>query len=168
MAQQRRFRDVKQKKPVPDTTEEKQSKIEQKAKFPYASIGSKTKAFITDSFMLLMPIMYIVAYFMMDGLQEFSQNKIEGWISILIPNFILVSIFFWKSGQTPGCRAYNIRLIDSKTGAKAHPIAIALRYYFEIVSIVTIVGLVMAYFRQDRKCLHDLLSGTVLIDTEKS
>ncbi|MEA3491393.1 MAG: RDD family protein [Campylobacterota bacterium] len=168
MAQQRRFRDVKQKKPLPYTTGEEQSKIERKDKLPYASIGNKTKAFITDSFMLLMPIMYIVAYFVMDGLQEFSQNKVEGWITILIPNFIVVSLFFWKSGQTPGCRAYNIRLVDSKTGREAHPLAIALRYYFEIISIVTIVGLMMAYFRRDRKCLHDLLSGTVLIDTEKS
>jgi len=136
----------------------------------YASIADKTKAFITDSFMLLMPIMYIVAYFVMGGLQEFSEHKAEGWIAILLPNFVVVFLFFWRSGQTPGCRAYEIKLVDSTTGERAHPLAIALRYYFELISIASLFGLLMAFFRKDHKCLHDLLSGTVLVkvDTTKA
>ena len=166
MAQTRRFRDVKQQKPLSETDRKKKPKTDQQTSLPYASIASKTKAFITDSFMLMMPIMYIVAYFVMGSLQEFSQHKAEGWIAILIPNFIIVFLFFWRSGQTPGCRAYEIRLVDSKTGERAHPLAIALRYYFELISMITIVGLVMAFFRKDHKCLHDLLSGTVLVRAE--
>ena len=171
MAHSRRFRDVKQKNPKKPTIEQskpKQSGRDQAGALPYASIGSKTKAFITDLFMLMMPIMYIVAYLVMGGLQGFSEHMMEGWIYILVPNFIVVLLFFWRSAQTPGCRAYTIKLVDSKTGAKAHPLAIALRYYFELISIVTVIGLVMAFFRKDRKCLHDLLSGTVLIDTEQT
>ncbi len=171
MAQSRRFRDVKQKKSQKPTIEQskpKRSEKDQAGALPYASIGSKTKAFITDLFMLLMPIMYIVAYLVMGGLQGFSEHLIEGWIYILVPNFIVVFLFFWKSAQTPGCRAYTIKLVDSKTGEKAHPLAIALRYYFELISIITVLGLVMAFFRKDRKCLHDLLSGTMLIDTEQT
>ena len=165
MAQTRRFRDVKQKKPITEQSKPKQPERDQRGVLPYSSIGSKTKAFITDLFMLLMPIMYIVAYLVMGGLQGFSEHMVEGWIYILVPNFIVVFLFFWKSAQTPGCRAYTIKLVDSKTGEKAHPLAIALRYYFELISIITVFGLVMAFFRKDRKCLHDLLSGTVLIDT---
>ena len=152
MAKQRRFRDVKQKRGVVDSGTPKS-----KRRLPYASIGAKTKAFITDAFMLLMPIMYVVSYLVFDGLKDFAQHRGEGWLYILIPNFIVVSIFFWKSGQTPGCRAYSIELVDDKTGKKAHPLAIALRYYFELLSMVTIVGLVMSFFRDDRKGLHDLL-----------
>jgi uncharacterized RDD family membrane protein YckC len=166
MAQTRRFRDVKQKKPVTEQASKKKQKAPQSEGLPLASIQSKTKAFITDTFMLLMPIMYVVAYLVMDGLQDFSLHKTEGWLAILIPNFIIVFLFFWKSGQTPGCRAYEIKLVDSKSGEKPHPLAIALRYYFELISIITIIGLLMAFFRKDRKCLHDLLSGTVLIKVE--
>jgi uncharacterized RDD family membrane protein YckC len=166
MAQTRRFRDVKQKKPFPEKPKTKKQKVSQKNELSYASIASKTKAFITDSFMLLMPIMYAVTYLMMDGLKDFSEHKMEGWLAILIPNFIVVFLFFWKSGQTPGCRAYEIKLVDSRTGEKPHPLAIALRYYFELISIVTIIGLMMAFFRKDHKCLHDLLSGTVLVKAE--
>ena len=168
MAQTRRFRDVKQKKPITEQPEPKRSKEDQTGALPYASIGSKTKAFITDLFMLLMPIMYAVVYLVMGGLQGFSEHLMEGWIYILVPNFIVVFLFFWKSAQTPGCRAYTIKLVDSKTGKKAHPLAIALRYYFELISIITVLGLMMAFFRKDRKCLHDLLSGTVLIDTKQT
>lgn len=162
MAKQRRFRDAKRHK---EKTKEKT--IEAKGTMPYASIAKKTKAFITDVFMLLMPIMYIVSYLVFDGLKDFANHRAEGWLYILIPNFIVVFIFFWKTAETPGCRAYEITLVDSKTGKKAHPLAIALRYYFELIAMISIVGLVMAFFRDDRKGLHDLLSGTVLIDNPK-
>ena len=168
MAQTRRFRDVKQKKPLPEEPKARKQKAGPKNRLPYASIASKTKAFITDSFMLLMPIMYAVTYLVMDGLKDFSEHKMEGWLAILIPNFIIVFLFFWRSGQTPGCRAYEIKLVDSSTGKKPHPLAIALRYYFELLSMITVVGLMMAFFRKDHKCLHDLLSGTVLVETEPS
>jgi uncharacterized RDD family membrane protein YckC len=103
----------------------------------------------------------------MGGLQNFTEHKAEGWLYILIPNFIVVFLFFWKSGQTPGCRAYSIKLVDGRSGEKAHPLAIALRYYFELISMITVIGLLMAFFRKDHKCLHDLLSGTVLIETKQ-
>ena len=171
MARQRRFRDVKQgkqeSKAVKQTKKKQAGASRQTGKLPYASVGTKIKAFITDSFMLLMPIMYIVAYLVMGGLQNFSEQKAVGWLYIMIPNFIIVFLFFLKSGQTPGCKAYSIKLVDSKTGGKAHPLAIALRYYFELISIVTVIGLLMGFFRKDHRCLHDLLSGTVLIQTEQ-
>ncbi len=165
MAKQRRFRDVKQKKPILEDRESTKRSMRTDG-LVYASISAKTKAFITDAFMLLMPIMYIVAYFIMDGLKDFANQRAEGWLIILIPNFIAVFLFFWKSGQTPGCKAYNITLVDNTTGDKAHPLAIALRYFFELMSMISIVGLVMAFFREDRKALHDLLSGTALVDTD--
>jgi uncharacterized RDD family membrane protein YckC len=168
MAKQRRFRDVKQHK----TTEESQIKNNKKAKTKdntlYASISNKTKAFITDAFMLLMPIMYVVSYLVFDGLKDFAHHRAEGWLYILIPNFIAVFIFFWKTGQTPGCKAYEIELVDAKSQKRAHPLAIVLRYYFELIAMVSIVGLAMAFFRDDRKALHDLLSGTMLIKKEEN
>ncbi|HHD72585.1 MAG TPA: RDD family protein [Epsilonproteobacteria bacterium] len=167
MAQTRRFRDVKQKKPaIQKKKKTKEKPSNQTEALDYASIGSKAKAFITDMFMLMMPIMYLIVYLVFGSLQAFSEHKAAGWAYMLIPNFIIVFLFFWRSGQTPGCRAYEIKLVDSKTGQKAHPLAIALRYYFELISMVTVIGMMMAWFRKDRKCLHDLLSGTVLVKAE--
>jgi len=163
MAKQRRFRDVKQHKKIVEDVAVESTDI-----LSYASISTKIKAFITDAFMLLMPIMYIVVYLVFDGLKDFANHRVDGWVYILIPNFIAVFIFFWRTGETPGCRAYGIELVDSKSGGKAHPLAIALRYYFELIAMVSVVGLIMAFFRSDRKGLHDLLSGTALIYKEEN
>jgi len=162
MSQRKRFRDIKQKREKSTT-----DRVEKKSQPKYASIGTKTKAFVTDIFMLMMPIMYAVVYLVMDGREGFSKHIAEGWLAILIPNFIVVFLFFWRAGQTPGCKAYNIKLIESKTGEQPHPIAIVLRYYFELISIVSLVGLLMAFFRKDRRTLHDLLSGTLLVDIDE-
>jgi len=164
MRKKKRFRDIKNKNIL---QEDKTKENIEKDISNYAPIGTKIKAFITDIFMLLMPLMYIVTYLVFGSLQEFSEHKLLGWAYMLIPNFIIVTIFFWKSGQTPGCRAYAIELVDSKTLKKPHILAIALRYYFELLSIISIFGVLMAFFRKDKKSLHDLLSGTVLIKTDQ-
>jgi len=164
MKKKPRFRDIK--KGNLSNKENNNSPI--KSSIDYAPIGLKMKAFITDLFMLLMPLMYISTYLLIGSLQEFQEHRVEGWLYILIPNFIIVFLFFWKSGQTPGCRAYDIKLVDSKTLREAHPLAIILRYYFEIISIISIVGLFIPFFRDDKKALHDLLSGTVLIKTNQN
>ena len=164
MRKKKRFRDVKNKN---ISQEHKTQKNIEKDVSSYASIGTRTKAFITDIFMLLMPLMYIVTYIVIGSLQEFATERLEGWIYILIPNFIIVTLFFYKSGQTPGCRAYAIKLVDSKTLEKPHFLSIVLRYYFQLFSIISIFGLLIAFFRKDKKTLHDLLSGTVLIKTEQ-
>jgi uncharacterized RDD family membrane protein YckC len=161
MMKTKRFRDVKQGR----LTQSHESKPKPTTRATIAPIATKIKAFITDTFMLLMPIMYIVTYLVMGSLAEFQKNLLMGWVYILVPNFIVVFLFFWKAQQTPGCRAYEIKLVDSKTGERPHPLAIGLRYYFELLSIVSVVGLLMAFFRKDRKALHDLLSGTMLIIT---
>lgn len=161
MMKTKRFRDVKQGR----LTGSNESKPKPTTRATIAPIATKIKAFITDTFMLLMPIMYIVTYLVMGSLAEFQKNLLMGWVYILVPNFIVVFLFFWKAQQTPGCRAYEIKLVDSKTGERPHPLAIGLRYYFELLSIVSVVGLLMAFFRKDRKALHDLLSGTMLIIT---
>ena len=163
MVKKRRFRDIKKGIIPHQKIEDRETILDNN----YAPIGTKIKAFITDIFMLLMPLMYIVTYLVLGSLQEFSEHKVDGWLYILIPNFIIVFLFFWKSGQTPGCRAYAIKLVDAETLEKAHPLAIALRYYFELLSIVSIIGIIIPFFRKDNRALHDILSGTVLIKTDQ-
>jgi len=78
----KRFRDVKQGK-VSEKEQTKEPSL--KPKRDYASKGNKFKAFLTDSFMLVMPIMYVVFYLVMGGREGFAEHKILGWLYILIP-----------------------------------------------------------------------------------
>ena len=161
MAKQR-FRDVKQgniKTSVPND----------EMQFPYASVGMKIKAFLTDSFMLVMPIMYVVFYLIMGGREGFSEHKAMGWIYILIPLVIVQTLFMFKTGQTPGYRAYNLSLIDTNSGKKPTLFIILFRNLSAILSLFTFFGWVIMFFRKDNKTLHDLLSGTaVIVKHEKS
>lgn len=157
----RRFRDVKQKK---HTAGEPRNEEEKTAlQYPYASPGSKFKAFITDSFMLLMPIMYVVFYLVMGSREAFAEDKLMGWVYIVLPLMLVQTAFLFKTGQTPGYRAYNLTLIDETTGAKPSLLLILFRNFCTLLSFFTVIGWVMMFFRKDRKTLHDLLSRTAVI-----
>ncbi len=158
MAKQR-FRNIKQGKKS-DVTEEKTPHV---FKRDYASTGYKIKAFLTDSFMLVMPIMYIVFYFIMGGRDGFSEHKALGWLYILIPLVIVQTIFMFKSGQTPGYRAYKLTLIDDITGERPSLFITFFRNLCAVLSLFTLFGWVMMFFRKDSKTLHDLLSRTAVI-----
>jgi len=160
MAKQR-FRDVKQGK---KSTHSPEKQIPSPAHH-YASAGLKVKAFLTDAFMLVMPIMYIVFYLIMGGREGFADDKLLGWIYILIPLVIIQTLFMHFTGQTPGYRAYNITLIDENTQKRPSLFVIIFRNLSAILSLFTIVGWALMFFRKDSKTLHDLLSATAVVRT---
>lgn len=160
MAKQR-FRAVKQGKVL---KEEENTPITHK--HHYASSGLKTKAFLTDAFMLVMPIMYVVFYLIMDGREGFSEHKLLGWIYILIPLVIVQTIFMHLTGQTPGYRAYHMTLIDENTQKKPSLLVIIFRNLSAILSLLTLLGWALMFFRKDNKTLHDLLSATAVVMTD--
>lgn len=156
----KRFRDVKQGKVQKETP-----KVEpETTNEDYASVGMKIKAFLTDAFMLLMPIMYVVFYMIMEGREGFAEHKLLGWLYILLPLVIVQTIFMIKTGQTPGYRAYNITLIDENTKEKPSLFIILFRNLAAILSLFTILGWMLMFFRKDNKTLHDLLSATAVVN----
>lgn len=157
-----RWRNVKQGKKQKKTEEKEEQNI------PYASILDKTKAFLTDTFMITFPLIYIVIYFVMGDRQEFSENMAQGWLYIAIPHFVIVMLFWSIKGQTPGYKAYEIKLIDVSTMEKPSIVLLVLRYFIFLVSLLSMIGLIMAFFRKDRRSLHDLISGTCAVDVDKN
>lgn len=110
----------------------------------------RIKAFITDMFMLMMPIMYFTTYIIMDGSQDFKTNDLSHWITMGVFGTIVILFWIFK-GQTPGFKAYNIQLIDDHTKTKVSVgIAIA-RYMMFIVSSFVIIGALLPFFRKDKK-----------------
>ncbi len=155
-----RFRKVKQgKQPAPKIMKEKTTKL----LYPYAKASSKIKAFLTDAFMLVMPIMYIVFYLVMDGREDFAEHKLLGWIYILIPLILIQTLFMIKTAQTPGYRAYTLQIIDEHTGKKPNAFTIFFRNLCAVLSFFSLFGWLMMFFRKDSKTLHDLLSRTAVV-----
>ena len=157
-----RFRDLKKGK-VTTPKKEKQKK----PTLLFANNKTKSKAAITDSFMLLMPIMYVVFYLVMGGRDGFAADKLLGWVYILVPFIILQTLFmFFGNGQTPGYRNYKLRVVDANTLEKAPLFSIIFRNTAMVLSIASFFGWLMMFFRKDSKGLHDLLSNTVVIVTK--
>jgi len=155
MAKQR-FRDTKKGKITP--------KEDKKPKQNYivASKRDYFKAFLTDSFMLLMPIMYIVFYVVFSGREGFAEHKILGWLYILVPLAIIESIFLIKNAQTPGMKAYNIKLIFLPTNQKPPATTIILRQILSKIAFITF-GWIFIFFNKSRRTLQDVIAGTAIV-----
>ena len=154
-----RFRKVKQgKAPRPDDTVSIRNET-----LPYASAGTRFKAILTDSFMLLMPIMYFVFYVVMGSREAFAAHRAEGWLWIVLPLVVVETLFMVVSGQTPGMRHYGLDIVDPKSGERPAWWRLILRNLLGIVSFVTVIGWAIIFFRKDGAMLHDLLSGTRIV-----
>jgi uncharacterized RDD family membrane protein YckC len=128
-----------------------------------APFQKRFKAFIVDSFMLLMPILYIVFYLVYGSREGFAAHMLQGWLLILIPYGIVTTLFLKRSGQTPGYKAYNLILVDLKTKSNASLLQLCIRYILLLLTTLSILGLFAPLIRKDKLALYDVVSQTAPI-----
>lgn len=157
-----RWRDIKQGKneSTPQTNIE-----EQPLSNPCAPILSRIKAFITDTFLITTPILYIVIYLIMGSGEIFSQFRLEGWGLIIGTHFLIIMLFWLKTGQTPGMKAYGLKIIHNQK-EKLTFFSILVRYFVLLFTIISIFGLFTVFFRKDNKTFQDIFSSTSIIEYE--
>ena len=124
------------------------------------------KAFITDMFMIMMPIMYITTYVILNGKDSFQGSELAKWVTMAIYGIIVI-IFWVIKGQTPGFRAYDLILIDDKSKQTLGVVSATLRYILFIMSAVSILGIILPFFRKDKKTFQDLVMHTSVIIIQK-
>ena len=117
--------------------------------------------------MIMMPIMYIVSYAIMGTLQEFAQNRTSGWLYIFVTHFIITILFWHFKSQTPGLKAYELKIVDSTTGDKPSLVSLINRYIFTTVSLALVLPLFIPYFNKQRKTLQDIVSSSCIKDISK-
>lgn len=90
-------------------------------------------------------------------------------IVTLVIGYIIWGLIVWQRGTTPALSVLKMRCVKVNTGAKATFGTMALR---EIVGrvlegilgwITELVSLVLFLSRSDRRSLHDLVGGTVVV-----
>ncbi len=155
-----RFRKLKKQ-----SQKKQQLKEELKSKLHYARYVDRIKAFITDMFMIYAPILYIITYVFMGGKDEFQDSNYAPLIGVSIYGFIY-AILITKMGQTPGKKAYTMKVVDVKTGSNIGFFRALLRFISFLFSATILVGLLVPFYRKDNRALHDLISGTVVINQE--
>jgi uncharacterized RDD family membrane protein YckC len=113
------------------------------------------KAFIVDMFMIYIPILYIVGYFIFNGRDDFNESNLAPFISIAT-YCLIASIFTSTKGQTPGYKAYNIK-VSCENGEKVSFIKAVLRFILFLFSCTFLVGILMMIYRKDKKPFHDYI-----------
>lgn len=156
-----RFRKLKQQ-----SKQDKQIKEELKVQVHYARYVDRIKAFITDMFMIYAPILYIITYVFMGGKDNFLSSQFAPLIGMTLYGFIY-AILLTKFGQTPGKKAYTIKVVDVKTKENISFFRAVLRFISFLFSATVLLGLLVPFYRKDNRALHDLISGTMVITTEK-
>jgi uncharacterized RDD family membrane protein YckC len=157
MAKKQRFRDTKQNRAT------KTDYIE-KPRIPFATSGIKAKAFLTDVFMLLMPLLYISIYLIHDGLEDVASYRLEAWAYAMIPFLLILTVFMLKDeGRTPGARAQSLKVIEFHSLNKPSFFSIIFRNFSLLFSLFIPIFWFIPLFRKDKRMLHDLLSATCVI-----
>ncbi|MDQ7042379.1 MAG: RDD family protein [Sulfurimonas sp.] len=152
-----RFRKLKQK-----TKPTKQDNKRNKTVYKYASTPDRIKAFITDMFMIYIPILYFITYVVMDGRDEFVSSTLAPLLGVVLYGLIY-TILLYKFGQTPGKKAYQIKVLDAITGKNITLFQALFRFISFLFSATFLLGLLVGLYRKDRRSLHDLMAGTVVV-----
>lgn len=142
--------------------------------------GQRIKAFITDMFMVNMPLLYFTTYVFLDGKESFLHNQNVILACSLIYGVVL-SLFFTFSSQTPGYRYVGLRLVyfhkkNTESNSSGHDesetrigfIRAFIRYILWIFGTSLLFGILLGIFRKDGRCLHDILCGTQIIATNET
>jgi uncharacterized RDD family membrane protein YckC len=145
-----------------------------------AGRGVRLGAAILDGVLLLliiMPIMFLVGYWdrAMIGEETLMDAMLMGGLGIggflLLQGYLLA-----KSGQTLAKRMLGIQIVsvaDDKILSLGR--IVSLRYLpVWILSMIPVAGPIFSLidpifiFREDRRCIHDLIAGTKVIVAKKS
>ena len=157
-----RFRKLKK-----HTKSKTTSNVEIKKRVIYAYYPLKIKAFITDMFMIYAPILYILAYVVMGGKDEFQESQMAPLLAVTLYGLIYATLIS-KFGQTPGKKAYGIKVVDDKTYKNISFFRAFLRFIAFLFSATILIGLIIPWYRKDKKALHDIICSTVEIVEEEN
>ena len=148
-------------------------------KIRYAGFRERVMAFVTDIFMIGIPITLIIMILfghdqMMHsagGLdvimnpteaKQHAPNPVASLTQILLYGVTFV-LFWHANGQTPGKKMMQIKVVDAATFKRASWGKLVVRFFGYFLSFVTLIGFFTGMSRKDGRALHDLISGTAVI-----
>jgi uncharacterized RDD family membrane protein YckC len=143
--------------------------------YPLASRAHRLAAALLDDLVALLVVLPLASYYDVFGMME-RTNTIPIGIIVNI-NIIAFAAFvcihgYWlyNYGQTLGKKAMGIAISTLDFQVPAFNKVIALRYLpFRAAGVIPGLNVlpiidVLFIFRKDRRCLHDFLAGTQVID----
>lgn len=121
----------------------------------------KFKAFLTDIFMIYMPILYIATYLVLGSKEAFQQSQTTLFICFFLYAIIL-SIFFATKSQTLGYMYSEIILLRDDNKKVGFFLAL-VRFLLFCLSMSLLFGFFVPFMRKDRKTFHDFICKTKVL-----
>lgn len=153
----------------------------------YAGFWIRFFASLLDTILLALPVAIII-YFLSDGnwfdFAQYQKNMAYAmsgnaskalssqpqmsmkWELLFEVSVLIVTMIFWRRwrGATPGKKYLHVKIVDAKTFQDIDNKQAITRSFGYIVSTLSfLIGFLMVAFRKDKRGLHDLLAGTVVI-----
>lgn len=143
---------------------------------PWERLG----AFIIDLLVIIVP--FIVLMTLLDTFSNATNmSYTDGFMFAIAIMFICGLIYMvvniwllYKYGQTAGKRIIGIKILDQENNKPSLVKSFLIRTIVPVIILpVPVVGILffitdaLFIFRQDRRCLHDLIAGTKVVIAEK-
>ena len=144
-------------------------------KYPLASRAHRLAAALLDDLIALLVVLPLMGYYDVFGVIERTNNIPIGIMVnmniIAFAAFVCIhGYWLYNYGQTLGKKVMGIAISTMDYQVPAFNKVIALRYLpFRAAGVVPGLNVlpiidVLFIFRKDRRCLHDFLAGTQVID----
>lgn len=167
-----------------------EANIEQPRSYALASLSNRFFAALIDGFVIASVMMvFLLVTGMADAIVEFSElshEEREGheltsigfafkMLALQAAAFIALNLtLLQKYGQTIGKRVMKIAMVDVDGRVPPLHVLLVYRYFSQVVmGLVPLIGGmlrlldVLLIFRSDRRCLHDFIAKTYVIDVSK-
>ena len=132
----------------------------------YAGFWARFAATIIDYAWLYTIVYGILFYGIASG--KFSKGESAFLVFDVIVEWtlpmVVVLVFWIAKSATPGKMALHIKIVNAKTGEKATPLRLVIRYLGYFLSIVPLfLGIIWVAWDQRKQGWHDKIAGTVVV-----
>ena len=135
-------------------------------------LARRLLAFIIDLIILAMPVVFLAMFIFVVGVVTFGLGFV--FYALLTPAMVLWALFYYgvtlgsRHSATIGMRAMDIEM-RTWYGSPAYSLlgAVHAIVFWITVSVFTPLVLIVCLFNERRRCLHDILIGTVIINNEQ-
>ena len=132
-------------------------------------LARRLVAFIIDLIILAMPVVFLAMFIFVVGIVTFGLGFV--FYALLTPAMVLWALFYYgvtlgsRHSATIGMRAMDIEM-RTWYGAPAYSLlgAVHAIVFWITVSVFTPLVLIVSLLNERRRCLHDILIGTVFIN----
>ena len=133
----------------------------------YARYVDRIKAFITDLFMIYTPILYALTYLVLGNKEAFQHSFWGPFLAVALYG-VIYALFLSKTGQTPGKKAYKIKVVVDDASYETISFGRALlRFVAFLFSATILIGLILPLYNKKKKALHDMIANTVEIEEKE-